>query len=124
MVACYNYTGTLYVKNMLLPEVVYAYSLKDAIDNNYLKKAIVKGYSNTKSIEFVRAAITEFWENYGENRIEDKLPKMALFASNIDELERELRPAVEQVLGELDISTDKILVNVGDDKITTNVSAQ
>lgn len=120
VVACYNYTGTPYVKNMLLPEVVYAYSLKDAIDNNYLKKAIVKGYSNTKSIEFVRAAITEFWENYGENRIEDKLPKMALFASNIDELERELRPAVEQVLGELDISTDKILVNVGDDKITTN----
>ncbi|WP_294483098.1 hypothetical protein [uncultured Victivallis sp.] len=31
VVACYNYTGTPYVKNMLLPEV-YAYSLKDAID--------------------------------------------------------------------------------------------
>lgn len=42
------------------------------------------------------------------------------FASNIDELEKELRPAVEQVLSKLDISTDKILVNVGDDKITTN----
>lgn len=120
VVACYNYTGTPYVKNMLLPEVVYAYSLKDAIDNNYLKKAIVKGYSNTKSLEFVRAAITEFWENYGEKRVEDKLPKMALFASNIEELEKELRPAVEQVLSELDISTDKILVNVGDDKITSN----
>ena len=120
VVACYNYTGTPYVKNMLLPEVVYAYSLKDAIDNSYLKKAVVKGYSNTKSLEFVRAAITEFWKNYGENRVEDKLPKIALFASNIDELEKELRPAVEQVLSELDISTDKILVNVGDDKITTN----
>ena len=65
VVACYNYTGTPYVKNLLLPEVVYAYSLKDAIDNSYLKKAVVKGYANTKSVEFVRAAIRDFWENCG-----------------------------------------------------------
>lgn len=120
VVACYNYTGTPYVKNMLLPEVVYAYSLKDAIDNNYLKKASVTGYANTKSVEFIRAAVRDFWKNCGEERIEGKLPKMALFASNIEELDRELRPALEQVLSELNISTDKILVNVGDDKLTTN----
>lgn len=120
VIACYNYTSTPYVKNMLLPEVVYSYGLKDAIDHNYLKKASVTGYSNTKSIEFVRAAVGDFWKNCGENRVEGKLPKMALFASTIDELDRELRPALEQVLAELHISTDKILVNVGDEKLTTN----
>ena len=30
VVACYNYTGTPYVKNKILPEVVYSYGLKNA----------------------------------------------------------------------------------------------
>ena len=49
VVACYNFTGTPYVGQYVLPEVVYAYSLKDAIDNNYLKKVKLHGYSNPKS---------------------------------------------------------------------------
>ena len=48
------------------------------------------------------------------------MPKMAIFASEIRELNEELRPAVEEVLSELGISLDRILVNVGDDKLTTN----
>ena len=31
-----------------------------------------------------------------------------------------MRPAVEKVLGEMGVDTRKILVNVGDDKITSN----
>ncbi|MFM7852714.1 MAG: type III restriction endonuclease, partial [Flammeovirgaceae bacterium] len=69
---------------------------------------------------FVRTAITEFWEAYNGKRYEGCLPKIAFFASTIDELEKELRPAVEDVLIELNIPTNKILVNVGDDKITSN----
>lgn len=120
VVACHNYTGTPYVNNMLLPEVVYAYSLADAIDNRYLKKAEVKGYSNAKSEEFVRIAIQDFWKQYGERRVEGMLPKIALFATDIEELSGRLRPAVEKVLGELGIPLSRILVNVGDDKLTTN----
>ena len=48
------------------------------------------------------------------------LPKMAIFASDIAELDGKLRPAVEDALVKLGISTDRILVNVGDDKLTTN----
>ena len=48
------------------------------------------------------------------------LPKIAFFASSIDELDRELRPAIENILIDMNISTDKILVNVGDDTITKN----
>ena len=120
VVACYNYTGTPYVNNMLLPEVVYTYSLKDAIDHRYLKQAEVNGYSNTKSKEFVRVAIADFWNKYGKRRVEGMLPKMAIFASDIAELDGKLRPAVEDALVKLGISTDRILVNVGDDKLTTN----
>ena len=120
VVACYNYTGTPYVNNVLLPEVVYTYSLKNAIDNRYLKQADVKGYTNTKSKEFVKIVVRDFYEKYGKRRVEGMLPKLAFFASDIAELSKQLRPAVEEALGELGISTERILVNVGDDKLTTN----
>ena len=69
---------------------------------------------------FVKTAITEFWEKHKGKRYEDLLPKFAFFASSIDELQNELRPIVEEVLVELNIPTSKILVNVGDPKITSN----
>lgn len=122
VVGCYNYTGTPYVGSRLLPEVVYAYGLRDAINNQYLKKVDIQAFENitNQTLAFVRLAITEFWNKNKDQRFEYMLPKLAFFASSIDELQTELRPAVEQVLSELNISTDKILVNVGDSAITTN----
>lgn len=120
VVACYNYTGTPYVGNQVLPEVVYAYGLNEAIDNKYLKKVELHGYTNPKTTDFVNIVITDFWRIYGEKRFEGMLPKIAIFASTIAELETELRPAVEDVLARLGISTEKILVNVGDPKLTSN----
>jgi type III restriction enzyme len=122
VVGCYNYTGTPYVGSRLLPEVVYSYGLQDAITNKYLKKVDIQGFENIKdkTIPFVRLAITEFWKKNKDKKFESLLPKLAFFASSIDELQNELKPAVEQVLSELNISTSKILVNVGDSSITTN----
>lgn len=122
IVACYNYTGTPYVGSRLLPEVVYAYGLKEAIDNKYLKKVKISGFENIKdqTLAFVRVAITEFWNAYNGKRYENLLPKIAFFASTIEELQEDLKPAVEQVLIELNIPVSKILVNVGDTTITTN----
>ena len=122
VVGCYNYTGTPYVGSRLLPEVVYSYGLREAINNKYLKKVKISSFNNIKNqtLSFVRVAINEFWEAYNGKHYEKMLPKMAFFASSIDELEKELRPAVEQVLTELNISMDKILVNVGDTSITSN----
>ncbi|WP_295123509.1 TnsA endonuclease N-terminal domain-containing protein [uncultured Chitinophaga sp.] len=122
VVGCYNYTGTPYVGSRLLPEVVYAYGLKDAIDNKYLKKVSISGFTNIKdqTNAFVRTAISEFWNTFDGYKYEGCLPKMVFFASTIDELEKELRPAVEDILSELRIPTNKILVNVGDPKLTSN----
>jgi len=122
IVACYNYTGTPYVGSRLLPEVVYAYGLKEAIDKKYLKRVKISGFENIKdqTLAFIRVAITEFWETYNGRRFENLLPKIAFFASTIEELQSELKPAVEQVIVELNIPVSKILVNVGDTTITTN----
>lgn len=122
VVACYNYTGTPYVNNSLLPEVVYSYGLKDSIEHGYLKRADVRVFDNIRqnTEAFCRLAIQRFWEKCGERRVEGMLPKIAFFASSIDELDRELRPAIENILIDMNISTDKILVNVGDDTLTKN----
>ena len=121
VVGCYNFTGTPYVKDRIMPEVVYAYGLKAAIDNKYLKQPDFSTYTgNIKSNDFVREVITDFWTELGEARHEGMLPKLALFASTIEEFEKDLRPAIETVLAELGVPTDKILTNVGDPKLTTN----
>ncbi|HCB1211869.1 TPA: hypothetical protein MYN70_005583, partial [Klebsiella pneumoniae] len=120
VVACYNYTGTPYVGREVLPEVVYAYGLKDAIDKGFLKKVTLHGYANTRTDEFVDIAIENFLKGSGELRPEGMLPKLAFFAATVEELTEELKPAVERALLKHGIPTSRILVNVGDSKITTN----
>lgn len=120
VIACYNYTGTPYVKQQVLPEVVYSYGLRESINNNYLKEVDVKGYDNVKNEEFLRAAILQFWEKYGNKTYEGLNPKLAIFASKIEELQNEVKPVVEKILAELNIPISKILVNVGDSTITKN----
>ena len=119
VVACYNFTGTPYVDNELMPEVVYAFSLKEAISKRYLKTAKVEQVRNAKSLVFVRNAMRNFVEEHGDRRYEGMLPKMAFFASTIDELQSELKPQVEKVAAELGLPESSILVNVGDERLTS-----
>lgn len=122
VVGCFNYTGTPYVKNRLLPEVVYSYGLRDAIDHSYLKRVEPYALENIRdNVQvFCSIVIGKFWEKCGEKRVEGMLPKIAFFASTINEAVTELKPAIEKELSKLNISTDKILVNVGDEKYTKN----
>ena len=120
VVACYNYTGTPYVGNRLLPEVVYTYGLNDAIDKGYLKRVAIETYSNIKDKDFIRAVVGDFWKKHKGQKYEGMRPKLAFFASSIAELTEKVRPALEEVLAELGIPTASILVNVGDEKVTTN----
>ena len=120
VVACYNYTGTPYVGREVLPEVVYAYGLKEAIDRGFLKKVVLHGYQNTRTQEFVDLTIQQFLSATDGLRPEGMLPKVAFFAATIEELTAELRPAVEQALAKRGIPASRILVNVGDERLTTN----
>jgi hypothetical protein len=120
IVASYNYTGTPYINKQLLPEVVYAYGLKESIQKGFLKEVSLKGFEHVKSEEFIRTAVTTFWSTYGNQTFEDLPPKLAIFASTIDEATDEVAPLVEKILAELNIPSSKILINVGDEKITKN----
>lgn len=118
IVACYNYTGTPYVKNQLLPEVVYAYGLRESIWNGFLKDADPIGYGNVKSEEFLKAVVTTFWERYGGKTYEGLNPKLAIYASGVEEAAHEVRPTLEKILSELGIPATSILLNVGESKYT------
>lgn len=120
IVACYNYTGTPYVNKQLLPEVVYAYGLKESIWHGYLKDADPIAFENVKSTEFLKIAVTTFWEKYGGKLYEGLNPKLAIYASGVEEAANEVRPALEKVLADLGIPTSSILLNVGDTKYTKN----
>lgn len=120
VVACFNYTGTPYVGHEVLPEVVYAFGLQTAIKDGYLKKVKIHGYTNPRSSEFVQMAIQDFLAANRDQRHEDMRPKLAFFAATIDELQHELRPAVEATLLAEGINPNTILVNVGDEKLTSN----
>ena len=125
VVACYNYTGTPYVENQVLPEVVYAHGLRESIISGYLKDADVKGFDNVKNKEFLRSIINGytdsdnnkipgFLDTYKNKTYEGLLPKLAIYASDIDEIRKVVKPTLEKLLSEKGIPLSKILVNVGD----------
>ena len=113
-----NYTGTPYVKNQLLPEVVYAYGLRESIWNGFLKDADPIGYGNVKSEEFLKAVVTKFRERYGGKTYDGLNPKLAIYAAGVEEAANEVRPALEKIRVKLGIPATSILLNVGDPKYT------
>ena len=120
IVACYNFTGTPYVKKQVLPEVVYAYGLKESIWNGFLKDAALEKFKNVKNEEFLTAVVTQFWQKYGGKTYEGLTPKLAVYAANVDEAVNEVKPILEKILADLGLSANTILLNVGDNKYTKN----
>ena len=118
VVACYNYTGTPYVNNSVLPDVVSYYGLKQAIDEQYLKTVKIQGYDNVKDVTFLSIILKDFFDKHKGKTYEGLLPKIAIFGATVDEIINSVKPAVEEVLSNLGVSLDKILVNVGDEKYT------
>lgn len=118
IVACYNFTGTPYVNKQVLPEVVYAYGLNESIRNGFLKDADPIGFENVKNEEFLKNAISIFWERYGGKTYENLPPKLAIFAANVKEATDVVRPCVEKILSDLSIPLSTILVNTGDSTVT------
>lgn len=118
VVACFNYTGTPYVGREVLPEVVYAYGLREAIDKGFLKKVKLHGYTNTRNAEFVQVAVDHFVKEFADKRYEGKLPKLAFFASSIEESRGDVYLELEKALARHGIPADRILIN--DEKATND----
>src|SRR3989344_1876093 len=109
LVGVVNLTGTPYINNKMIADVVFHFGLKQGIEKGILKQVRFLEYGNVKSNEFIEDVIAKFWSEYGENRLEDKLPKMAFYAANIEDLQSELRPRLESTLTKMGIPQVKVL---------------
>ena len=109
LVGVVNLTGTPYINNKMIADVVYHFGLKEGIEKGILKQVRFLGYSNVKTQEFIEDVVSKFWNEYQGNNLEGKLPKIAFYASNIEDLQIELRPKLEAILSKLKIPQDKIL---------------
>jgi len=111
VVGVINLTGTPYVNNKMIADVVYHFGLKQGIEKGILKQVrfFEYSYSKVKTEKFIEDVVDKFWSEYGENRLEGRLPKIAFYAASIDDLQKELRPKLEKILAERGIALDKVL---------------
>jgi hypothetical protein len=109
LVGVINLTGTPYVNNRMIADVVYHFGLKQGIEKGILKQVRFSGYGNVRSDEFIEDVIDTFWYEYGEKRLEGRLPKIAFYSASIEDLQEELRPKLEKTLVSKEISLDKVL---------------
>lgn len=109
LVGVVNLTGTPYINNRMIDDVVYHFGLKQGIEKGILKQVKILDFGEVRSNVFIEEVLSTFWSEYGENRLEGRLPKMAFYAPSIDNLRNELKPRIERVLAEMNIPIDKIL---------------
>lgn len=109
LVGVINLTGTPYVKNKMIADVVCHFGLKQGIEKGILKQVRFSGYTNVKTDKFIEDVVDKFWGEYGEKRLEGKLPKIAFYSASIKDLQGELRPKLEKILIAKKIPIDKVL---------------
>ena len=109
LISVINLTGTPYVNNKMISDVVYHFGLKQGIETGILKQVRILDYGVVRSQKFLEEVIDTFISEYGTKRLEGRLPKIAFFASSIDDLQNDLKPKLERVLTERNISPSVIL---------------
>lgn len=98
LVSVINLTGTPYVNNKTISDVVYHFGLKSGIEKGILKQVRILDYGVVRSQKFLEEVIDTFISEYGTKRLEGRLPKIAFYASSIEDLQRDLKPKIERVL--------------------------
>jgi len=112
VVSVVNFTGTPYVKNNLIPDTVYMFGLQQGMEKGILKLVNVTNHGSTKDVqseEFVESIIETFWNEYGEKRLENRLPKIAFYTTDITMLEQ-LEQNLDKALKKRKIALSKKLV--------------
>ncbi len=108
LTAVINLTGTPYVNNVMIADVVYHFGLKEGIEKGILKQVRILDFGDVKSEQFVEEVAQTFLTEY-KTRLEGRLPKIALYSASIEDLRKELKPKLEKILASKGVSLDKIL---------------
>jgi len=107
-----NFTGTPYVKNVMLSDTVYTFGLQQGMEKGILKLVEITNHGRADEVQsedFVKTVIDTFWKNYGDTRIEGRLPKIAFYTTDITMLEK-LEINLDRALRKHKIELSKKLV--------------
>ncbi len=116
-----NFNGLIDLNSFLDQEGLSRCFPSDTTHSTLKKIEIESNVSFNKTPDlFLKNAITKFWERNKGKRVEKILPKMALVASTVEELNTFLRPAVEKVIDDMHLSTIKVLGIPGKSGNTSN----
>lgn len=114
LVSVVNLTGTPYVQNKMIADVVYHFGLKSGIERGILKQVRILDYGNVREEKFVEEVVDTFLNEYGEKRLEGRLPKIAFYAASIADLRgngrtQGLKQIIEKILARKGIALNKVL---------------
>lgn len=114
-----GFTGTPYFKRKVslegliinldqITNTIYHYDLQKGV-GNFLKNPIIKKLSSgTNTI--VNNALSDFYSQYYDKKYKDgRLPKIAIYCSNIDRLENQILPLVTAFYSTKNLNTNEIL---------------
>jgi hypothetical protein len=107
-----NFTGTPYVKNVMLSDTVYTFGLQQGMEKGILKLVEITNHGRTDDVQsedFVNTVIDTFWKKYGDIRIEGRLPKIAFYTTDITMLEK-LETNLDKALRKHKIDLSKKLI--------------
>ena len=103
LIVVVNTTGTPYYKKQILKDVVFWYGLSQGIADGILKevKNSIYSYEDISSKKFVEIVLEDFFNEYGNVKIENKSnSKIALYFPKTDDV-KEIKPIVEKKIIEL-----------------------
>lgn len=109
LVSVVNLTGTPYVGGEMIADVVYHFGLKQGIERGILKQVHIDQYGDVRTDTFVGEVVGTFLAEYGQKRLEGRLPKIAFYAPSIEDLREDLRPKLERALAERGVSPESVL---------------
>lgn len=104
-------TGTPYIDGKMIENTVYYYGLKQGIEQGILKQLEVKECGDVKSEQFLSIVIHEFFSKYGNIRTEGKLPKLAIYTANIEELQEVRELLQNNILPKFKLSSSLLIEN-------------
>ena len=100
---------TLSVSMGEISNTVYYYPLSDGV-GNFLKRPIVKIESGSDSSQIIENGVRMFFDHYRNTVYSDgTAAKLGIYCGSIEKLETVVRPLVEEILKEYDLSPNVIL---------------
>jgi len=107
-----NTTGTPYIKNQILKDVVFWYGLLEGIEQNILKdiRGNINSYSQVQGEEFIAQVLKDFFTEYKDIPIAGgNQSKIAIYFPKIEDV-TQIKPFIEKEISKFGLDANTVFV--------------